>query len=299
MDRYFDRYIGALPYENTHIARSITTYVGLLPAHTSVYLVGSTWSPGGMPEPKSIRYAMRDPTYFFEEPAERLDCNRLRQLRRPAVLIWRYQSELPSPSVSDCGRYIPAQIFSSDKNLPMFYAAPVLSEPVAGEMVPPRVEPTIPPGSPNRSEPTSPADYSWQTARVSLNGQEVEMLYLPIDQGQPDDALDGDGATLMRGARDNPYILELHFPQPTPVVSFSLDLGFMQEYSVEVSVRDRDGKVVTVSMRERPNPGTFPRAELILPAGPLSIKVARIAITDFRERPREGWHVHVYELRIR
>ncbi len=57
IDRYFDRYLEALPYSNTPIARLVRDYIERLPPGTEAHLVGCCWE-SGMPEPKGIEYAL-------------------------------------------------------------------------------------------------------------------------------------------------------------------------------------------------------------------------------------------------
>jgi hypothetical protein len=124
LDRYFRIYAAELPYQNTPVARRITDYVDRLPSGTTVYLVGSAWAPGFMPEPKSILYAMRDPDSLWQIDPDSLDCAGLASLSRPAVLIWSYRTPLPSPGLAACaGDLAAGELFSSARDLPLFHAA--------------------------------------------------------------------------------------------------------------------------------------------------------------------------------
>jgi hypothetical protein len=296
LHRYFDLYAAGLPYQNTPIARAITTYVDLLPPGTAVHLVGSTWGPGFMPEPKSIHYTMRQPESFHEEIVDRFDCARMAELTRPAVLIWSYQQATPSPMLEGCEYDLRPQLYSSARGLPLFHAASLGADQgrATGDSTGHPAEPSA--GLPAISDPPPPQ--RWQTASIELGGQPVEIRYLPIDTGEPRGAVDGDPTTLMRGAGDNPYVFELRYPRPTRIAAFSLLLGFMPEYRVDATITDPDGGEVLVSVQGRPEPG-MPRVDLVLTGGPLLVSNARITITDIRDTPVEGWHIHVFELEQR
>jgi hypothetical protein len=130
LHRYFVVYADGLPYQNTPIARRITDFVDRLAPGTAVYLVGSGWAPAPawMPEPKSIRYTLRDPTALHEVRPERVDCAFLASIERPAVLIWSYHSTLPSPGVADCANDLAPRLSSSEQGLPLFHSSS-LAEP--------------------------------------------------------------------------------------------------------------------------------------------------------------------------
>jgi hypothetical protein len=299
--RYFVRYIGTLPYGNTHIARAITGFVDLLPSNTNVYMVGPPWSPGGMPEPKSIRYNMRAPARFREQPIEDLTCASLATIELPAVLVWSYETELPSPGLSDCAAYIPAQLYTSDRDLPIFHAAAVRRDRAAGDAFTAPL-PAIAAATGREDDATRPAEPPpptvWRTAQLDLAGLSAEMRFMPIDIGGPEYLTDGDPSTVMRGAGDNPFTVELSFAQPARIDSFSFDLGFMPEFNVAVTVVAPDGATTTVTDHQRPEPGTAPRSDLALPNGPLEVASARITIEDIRQLPAEGWHIHIFEMRV-
>ena len=59
------------------------------------------------------------------------------------------------------------------------------------------------------------------------------------------------------GAPDNPYLVELRFTEPARIASFSLDLGYMSEFDVTVTVAAADGKETTVTDHQQP--GREPR----------------------------------------
>jgi hypothetical protein len=57
-----------------------------------------------------------------------LTCNQLAAMPKPAVLIWSFHTPLAAPQLDACKAWLPAQLFSSPEGLPIFYAAPLLSD---------------------------------------------------------------------------------------------------------------------------------------------------------------------------
>ncbi|MFL5806393.1 MAG: ArnT family glycosyltransferase, partial [Roseiflexaceae bacterium] len=72
--RYFQDYIGGLPYQNTPIARIIVTYLDALPPETQIYLVGCCWEHD-MPEPLSVKYVMARPERFSPIDPQAVTCD--------------------------------------------------------------------------------------------------------------------------------------------------------------------------------------------------------------------------------
>ncbi len=124
MQRYFQVYISNLPYRNTSLGRLIAEYANMLPDDTTVYLVGQKWE-SRMPEEPSVRYVMRDPDQLQMLKPEELTCDHLLTLDSPAVLIWSFHENLPAPALEPCQDWLPVQLYTSDRGLPIFHAAPL------------------------------------------------------------------------------------------------------------------------------------------------------------------------------
>jgi hypothetical protein len=75
-----------------------------------------------MPEPKSIRYTMREPGSLRELAPETLDCPGLAALERPGVLIWSYRSPAPSPRLTACVAELEPRL-ASERGLPLYHTA--------------------------------------------------------------------------------------------------------------------------------------------------------------------------------
>jgi hypothetical protein len=286
--RYFVLYPPGLPYRNTPIARAITDYVDMLPASTRVHLVGSTWTEG-MPEPKSIAYTMRHPESFREESAA-VDCDWLARVTPPAVLIWSHHETLPNQSLARCGSRLTPQLFSSVNGQPLFHAAAV------GAL-------TQHPMTANDERPSIETTEAWQPpnlqrATILLGDQPVEFLHQPIDMGHPRDVVDGDTATLMRGDDLDPFQFELRYAEPTRITGYRLWIGYIPDFTIELTIQGADGEVTRLARREQPSPG-MPEIDLTLPQGPVMATSARFVFDDARSHPLEGWHVHLFELEQR
>jgi hypothetical protein len=82
--RYFETYIGGLPYQNTPMGWIIATYLDALPPDTQIYMVGCCWEYA-MPEPKSIQYIMMRPDRLHHAAPDSLSCALLQSMPQPAV----------------------------------------------------------------------------------------------------------------------------------------------------------------------------------------------------------------------
>jgi len=127
MQRYFGAYIDGLPYHDTSIGARIALYADSLPPDTQVYVVGCCWE-STMPELPFIQLvATRSHNLHALDPKE-LTCDQLSLLNEPAVLIWSFHDPVPAPRIASCKQWLPAQLYVSPKDLPVFYAAPLLTD---------------------------------------------------------------------------------------------------------------------------------------------------------------------------
>jgi 4-amino-4-deoxy-L-arabinose transferase-like glycosyltransferase len=127
MQRYFGTYIDGLPYHDTSIGGQIALYADSLPPDTQVYVVGCCWE-SSMPELPFIQLvATRSQNLHALDPKE-LTCDQLSSQPEPAVLIWSFHDPVPSPQITSCQQWLPAQLYVSPKGLPVFYAAPLLRD---------------------------------------------------------------------------------------------------------------------------------------------------------------------------
>jgi 4-amino-4-deoxy-L-arabinose transferase-like glycosyltransferase len=268
---YFVDYIRGLPYQNTPIARYITDFFDLMPEETQVYLVGCCWEQS-MPEPIGIQDEIERPGNFHYIQPEDLHCEGLDAvLSGPAVVVWNYRNELPSPNVEACAERFPALLYASPGGLPMFYAASVqgLRSLVVEEG----------------------ENVQW----IEVSGRLMLARYSQLDTGRIEDAFDGNFITLMRGKSANPFVLELEFDEPQALTRIDVTVAALRTFSVRVQASYVDGSQAEWSEEyiDLPADATI---GLRPPAGELAVQLVRVEISDPSPQPADGYHVHVREV---
>jgi hypothetical protein len=303
--RYFDDYTANLPYHNIPVGQVIAEYIDTLPAETHVYLVGCCWN-GGMPEPKGVEYRVARPERFqhIDNPSM-LICDSLEYGPRPAVVIWSDQLDSPSPGLDACRGWLPSQVYVGADNLPIFRAAPVLVGRDAAP--PPALGPVSATGGAAPPAAAAPAQTGQTEAAAGTDGlvfsstlyrgQTVGVRYSPLDIGQISDIFDGKPDTLMRGAQDNPLVIDLRFTDPVTATVLSVTTGTMSDFSVTATLTYADGSQATVSQRYRDLPPD-PTVTLNLPPSDLPIREARVEIEYLGLPPGDGYHTHIRELSL-
>jgi 4-amino-4-deoxy-L-arabinose transferase-like glycosyltransferase len=280
--RYFQAYIGGLPYQNTPVGRIIATYLDSLPPDTQIYLVGCCWEHD-MPEPKSIQYVMARPDQLHFVERDSLTCDWLQLTAPPAVMIWSFHDAIPAPQIESCKAWLPAQLYTSARGLPVFYAAPLRHDLAAG---------------PSSAALDTPADGSLQSSLAQMDGTTVKLFYSPLDIGDVGNLFDNNVDSLIRGREANPLVLDLRFPRLRAVSAVGLTLATMPHAQIKVELTQEDG-VVTSFVRDYQDLSGIPDVDLPIPAGPLQTQRLRIEIMDLAPRPGDGPHIHVRELRVR
>lgn len=127
MQRYFGAYIGGLPYHDTSIGGEIAHYADMLPPETQIYVVGARWE-ASMPELPFVKLVAARSQNLHELDPNTLTCDQLASLPEQAVLIWSFHESLPAPQIDSCKGWLPAQLYMSQKGLPVFFAAPLLRD---------------------------------------------------------------------------------------------------------------------------------------------------------------------------
>ncbi len=280
--RYFQTYIGGLPYQNTPMGRIIATYLDSLPPDTQIYMVGCCWEYA-MPEPKSILYTMARPDHLHLAEQDSLSCALLQSLPQPAVLIWSFHTALPAPQLEECRAWLPAQMYSSVQGRPVFYAAPLRRD-LAPGAVPPLDQ--------------SLADGQLVLSPAQLDGQAMVVLHSPLDIGSAGDLFDGNTDTLIRGRDANPLVLELRFSQPRAVTALGLNLTTMPRFQIKVGLTRADGATANVAQNYHDLPAD-PYVELSIPGGPQRVRSLRIEIYDLQPSSGDGPHIHLRDVQVR
>jgi len=280
--RYFQAYIGGLPYQNTPMGRIIATYVDSLPPDTQIYMVGCCWEYS-MPEPKSIQYTMARPAQLHLIEQDGLSCPLLQSMPLQTVLIWDFHTALPAPQLDACRAWLPAQMYDSVQGRPVFYAAQLRRDLAPGSMLP--LEQAL-------------ADSQLVPSPAQLGGQSIEVLHSPLDMGSADDLFDNNADTLIRGRDANPMVLELHFAQPRDVTVVGLHLATMPRFQVKVGLTRAGGTTTSVEQIYHDLPAD-PLVELSIPGGAQRIQILRIEISDLQPGSTDEPHIHVRDVQIR
>lgn len=283
-ERYFNQYIRGLPYGDTSINAEIAQYVGLLPAETNVYIVGCCWE-SNMPVTRYAQIALDRPRDIQELEPRALTCDQLRFMRQPTVLIWSFHDASPAPQMAACAQWLPAQLFADPRGQPLFHAAPVRVDQANQSL------PDLPP------PPVDRAGEQLEYTTVEVGGQPIGVRFSPLDIGTPADIFDGSRDTLARGRDANPLVIELRFSEPRTLRSIGLDLGTMSRVQVKLEATVADGSVARAE-REYQNLPSDPHIDLALASDATRVLLARVEITDMHERPADGFHIHVRELKL-
>lgn len=270
---YFVDYISQLPYENTPIARQITDYMDNLAPETQVYLVGCCWEQS-MPEPMAIQFEVKRPENFHHIQPDELQCRGLDAvLSPPAVLIWNYKDDLPTPQLEDCAERFPALLFAGSTGLPTFHAAVVQGL--------------------HALEVEEDMHAQWLTVDNRL----VLARYSLLDTGRIEDAFDDNPTSLMRGLSANPFILEFEFDEPQPMAGVDVTLAAVDHFSLTAVVSYADGSTAELGGEYDDLPAD-PTVMLEFPESGEPVASLHIEIFSFAPRPSDGFHIHIREIQL-
>lgn len=141
-------------------------------------------------------------------------------------------------------------------------------------------------------------DLGLQKQSLSLGGQTVIITHSALDIGSLPDAFDGNKDTLMRGAADNPFLVEIEFPEARTISGMDLTVATMAFFTVDVTLTYEDGTSEAVSGAYENLPFD-PTVSFTFPQPQKPVKTMRVEIEDIREKPAEGFHIHVRDLVLR
>ncbi len=130
---------------------------------------------------------------------------------------------------------------------------------------------------------------------VTINGEPVLLMHSRLDMGTPENILDGDTFTLVRGESTNPFVLDFAFPTPRAVAGIQAVFGRM-DFSIKAIVIDANGSQRDYSATYRDVPGE-PDIALDFPAAPDTVTRLRLEITQLN--PPDEVHIHVREIAIK
>jgi 4-amino-4-deoxy-L-arabinose transferase-like glycosyltransferase len=276
--RYFQEYVNGLPYQNTPVGQLIARYIDSLPPDTQVYMVGCCWQDS-MPEPNAVIYATLRPERFHVLEPTKLNCDWLTLTPPPTVLVWSFHTPLPTPQLDACSNMLPAQLYTSQQGLPVFYAATLFNNQVVNAA-------------------TAPGAEGLESSIVTIDGQTANMNFSSLDMGEVGNLFDHQVETLIRGKGANPLILDIQLSQPRRVSTISMTLATMQHAQIQVEVTSEDGSTTRFS-RDLIELSGMPDVELPIPNAPIQTRHLRIEVLDLAPPGGDGPHIHVRELQLR
>lgn len=264
VDRYFVRYVSGMPYNDVPIGREIVKYANSLSPDTSVYVVGCCWRDG-IPEPFFSQIQMNRPDMLKRfDPVEQLTCESLAQTNRPAVLIWSFESEVPSAGVESCKEQFLPVLHTMPDGTPLFYTTALkgTAKPMAVPL--PTLAPNgivIDPGQ--ISLPTLP-DLNLDTSTSSnvdsnrpagtslsgqplvqtltINGIEATVTVSDFDMGSIPDMFDSIDDSLIRSTGSNMQSVDIAFTQPLAVNTITTKLSGMHNFIADLTVTTAEGE---------------------------------------------------------
>lgn len=278
VDRYFNRYINGLPYQDTPIGRLIADYADSLSQDTQVYMVGCCWVYS-IPD-RFVHKEVARPGNFRYVEANQLSCVQLQYMELPAVLIWSFRDTLPAPQLEPCRHWLPAQLYTY-KERPVFYAAPL--------------RPNLPPLFAETYE-TLQLRERLEATSLEIDGQRVDLVYSRLDMGAPANMFDGDVATLARGLEDNPFILDFVFAEPRAVRGLIADFANM-DFVVTAKLYADLNATPQVYNREYRGLAGDPHIEMDFESAPDTVRRLRLEILQLN--PPLDVHIHVREIKFK
>jgi hypothetical protein len=295
INRYFDKYITSMPYRDVPIGRMIVKYADMLSPDTSVYIAGCCWRDTS-PEPFFSQLQMQHPAMLKRfDPAETLTCDTLAQTDRPAVVIWTFDTQLPSPNVEACKDQFRPVLHTMPDGTPLFYSSALIGTALPGVLPPPTSDVTqetiVVPEPDNAillpSAPSGPAT----TDIVLVNGVQAKVTISPIDTGSIPDLFDKNLDTLARSdGTSTAFTLDLQLDQALPTKTVTFALGGMHNFVADIIIKTADG--------DQQFSQSFPAAEsdqvvvFTLPAQ-LAITEIQAAITEQNVPQDVQTHIHV------
>jgi hypothetical protein len=235
------------------------------------------------------------------DPADTLTCDTLAQTERPAVMIWTFDTPLPSPNVEACKELFRPILHTMPDGTPLFYSSALIGIAVPGTPPPPTpevtqetiVEPAPQPDS-NAVLPLVSTSGTPVNAAVIVNGIQSDVTISPIDTGSIPDLFDNNPDTLVRSDGTSPaFTLDLQLAQALPTKTLTFTLGGMRNFVADIIIKTADG--------DQQFSQSFPTAEsdqvvvFTLPSQ-LAIISLQAAITEQDVPSDVQTHIHVREV---
>jgi hypothetical protein len=255
IQRYFVTYIAGMPYDDVPIGRELVRLVDSLSHDTTVYVAGCCWRDTS-PEPFFSQIQLSKPERLQRfDPVDTLTCESLASVPRPAVIVWSFDTELPSPNVVGCADEFRPMLHATKAGVPLFYSAslkgranpyyvdpnavvapvPVEAEPVASEGGAPVED------APVEQPVPTPVPAMTISGSVVVNGINVDVTASAIDSGSLPDLFDSNNDSLIRGANQNPFVVGLVFAEAIPTKSLTFKMAGMKNFVAILKVKSAAG----------------------------------------------------------
>jgi hypothetical protein len=132
---------------------------------------------------------------------------------------------------------------------------------------------------------------------VSVDGQTLSVLHSQLDIGEIKNVFDGDTFTLARSLVDNPFFIEMTFPEPRTLTGLSITTATM-DFNLRVKLYTDENAPPITFTRNFVDTGPDPTNDLSFdPAPAQPIKKVRIEVTDLRVQGDA--HIHIREVKLR
>lgn len=307
IDRYFVRYVAGMPYNDVPIGREIVKYANSLSPDTSVYVIGCCWRDG-IPEPFFSQIQMNRPEMLKRfDPADTLTCENITQTDRPAVMIWSFDTEVPSPNVESCKDQFLPVLHTMPDGTPLFYSA-ALKGTAKPMLVPvPTLEPSSMiidpngiklPSLPDMSANLNPAPNSTSEGQrrsltVPVKGVDANVTVTEFDMGSIPDLFDENDDSLIRSTGSNSFEVQVAFTQAVSLKTIGTKLSGMHNFNATLTVTTADGDQSFV--QEFPNSGADADVSFALPDG-LSVSAFKLSIDEQNVPEDVDTHIHMRKL---
>jgi hypothetical protein len=121
-------------------------------------------------------------------------------------------------------------------------------------------------------------------------------LHSKFDIGTLTDLFDNDSFTLVRGAVDNPVIIEITWPEPRPLTGITLTTGTMN-FNATITLTLANGEMQTYQ-RDYLNTGNDPVNDFAFePAPTQPVKTLHVELKDLNANGDA--HIHVRDIQLR
>ncbi|HLO14229.1 MAG TPA: glycosyltransferase family 39 protein [Anaerolineales bacterium] len=130
---------------------------------------------------------------------------------------------------------------------------------------------------------------------VTIDGQLAKVTYSRIDAGQLKDMFDGDFFTLMRGARANPFLLDITFPKARSLSKFIGDFSTM-DFTITFTLYPPNNGAPVVYEATQHNVTIDAHVEVIFDRGPTQVQRLKLEIKNLLAGHKAN--IHLRELKF-